>query len=75
MRWMESIGLAAVLTGLMVAGSGTQKAAAQASPAEQADKYTWLEDIRGDKPMAWVKAENARTAAVRAKQMRLRGTR
>jgi len=32
--------------------------------AEQPDKYTWLEDISGDKQMAWVKAENARTAGV-----------
>lgn len=37
-------------------------------PSEQPDKYTWLEDIHGDKPMAWVKAENERTAAVLEKQ-------
>src|SRR4051812_28638784 len=37
-------------------------------PSEQPDKYTWLEDIHGEKPMAWVKAENARTAAVLEKQ-------
>jgi prolyl oligopeptidase len=37
--------------------------AQQASP-EQPDKYTWLEDINGERPMAWVKAENARTATV-----------
>jgi prolyl oligopeptidase len=37
-------------------------------PSEQADKYRWLEDIHGEKPMAWVKAENARTAAVLEKQ-------
>ncbi len=36
--------------------------------SEQADKYTWLEDIHGDKSMEWVKAENARTAAVMEKQ-------
>jgi prolyl oligopeptidase len=39
-------------------------APAQQSTTEQPDNYTWLEDIHGEKPMAWVKAENARTAAV-----------
>jgi prolyl oligopeptidase len=39
-------------------------ARAQQSTTEQPDNYTWLEDINGEKPMAWVKAENARTAAV-----------
>jgi prolyl oligopeptidase len=34
------------------------------SSTEQPDNYTWLEDIHGERPMAWVKAENARTAAV-----------
>jgi prolyl oligopeptidase len=33
-------------------------------PAVQPDNYTWLEEIYGDKQLAWVKAENARTAAV-----------
>jgi prolyl oligopeptidase len=28
------------------------------------DKYLWLEDATGDRAMAWVKTENARTAAV-----------
>ncbi|MGA2347726.1 MAG: prolyl oligopeptidase family serine peptidase, partial [Candidatus Sulfotelmatobacter sp.] len=38
--------------------------AQQPSSTEQPDNYTWLEDIHGERPMAWVKAENARTAAV-----------
>jgi len=37
---------------------------------EQPDNYTWLEDINGERPMAWVKAENARTAAVIEKDSR-----
>ena len=41
---------------------------AQGPAAEQPDKYTWLEDIHGEKSMEWVKAENARTAAVLEKQ-------
>jgi prolyl oligopeptidase len=28
------------------------------------DPYQWLEDVNGDRSMAWVKAENQRTAAV-----------
>ena len=51
--------IAAVMTGF-----GTIPAGAQQSSAEQPDKYTWLEDIHGERQMAWVKAENARTAAV-----------
>lgn len=33
-------------------------------PTEAADPFLWLEDIHGTKAMAWVKAQNARTAAV-----------
>ena len=45
-------------------------AGAQASSVEQPDKYTWLEDIHGARSMAWVKAEDARTAAVMEKDPR-----
>src|SRR5579862_10015701 len=31
-------------------------------PAESADKYQWLEDVSGERSMAWVKAENERSA-------------
>ncbi len=60
--------MACVLAAWTVAGAGTQRAIAQGPTTEQPDKYTWLEDIRGDKPMEWVKAQNARTAAVMEKQ-------
>jgi prolyl oligopeptidase len=30
----------------------------------QEDKYTWLEDVSGDRSITWVKAENARTAKI-----------
>jgi prolyl oligopeptidase len=33
-------------------------------PSEPSDKYQWLEDVSGDRSMAWVKAENERTAKV-----------
>ncbi len=32
--------------------------------AQAPDKYVWLEDVTGERAMAWVKAENERTAAV-----------
>ena len=47
----------------VVAGGGVIVAAQQSS-TEQPDKYTWLEDIYGERQLAWVKAEDARTAAV-----------
>ena len=31
---------------------------------EQPDKYQWLEDVSGDRAMAWVHEENARSAKV-----------
>jgi prolyl oligopeptidase len=34
------------------------------SPTEQADKYQWLEDVSGDRSMAWVKSENERSSKV-----------
>jgi len=34
------------------------------------DKYAWLEDINGDKALAWVREHNARTAAVLEKDPR-----
>ena len=50
--------------------SGSRPITAQGPSPEQPDKYTWLEDINGEKPMEWVKAENARTAAVLEKDPR-----
>jgi prolyl oligopeptidase len=53
------ITIAAVVSGIF-----TIPARAQQSSPEQPDNYTWLEDIHGERQLAWVKAENARTAAV-----------
>lgn len=38
--------------------------AAGPSAVEQPDKYQWLEDVNGERSIAWVKAENERTAKV-----------
>lgn len=67
----ETASLTAMLIAMAVAGLGLGGPASNAQqpslapPAlEQTDNYTWLEDIHGDRAMAWVNAENARTAAV-----------
>ena len=36
---------------------------AQESAAVTDDKYTWLEDVTGDKPLQWVRAQNAKAEA------------
>ena len=41
-----------------------QLVCAQTPVPEQPDNYRWLEDVWGDRSMAWVKAENAKTSAV-----------
>jgi len=42
-----------------------------ASPAiEQIDKYLWLEDVHGERSIAWVKEQNARTTEVLLKDPR-----
>jgi prolyl oligopeptidase len=47
----------------VAAGLGAPAVAQTGDPAPT-DKYAWLEDINGEKPLAWVKEHNARTAAV-----------
>ena len=53
------ITIAAVVSGMCAIPARAQ----QLSP-EQPDKYTWLEEIYGERQLAWVKTENSRTAAV-----------
>lgn len=43
---------------------------AQSVPELPPDKYAWLEDIHGDKPLSWVKEHDQRTAAVLEKDPR-----
>jgi len=61
MSTLIAIWSAAAGTGLLL--SGAQPGPNQSSQ-EQPDKYTWLEDIQGERQMSWVKTENERTAAV-----------
>jgi prolyl oligopeptidase len=60
--------LAALLSAAVALGALPVRA--QGPSTEQPDNYTWLEDIHGAKSMAWVKAENERTAAVIEKDPR-----
>jgi prolyl oligopeptidase len=57
-------GLGGALLAFAVAGTANHALVAQQASTEQPDKYTWLEDVHGAKSMDWVKAEDARTAAV-----------
>jgi len=62
MQRLKQIG-ALVAVGVFFTSAGM--AFAQSSPVnEQEDKYQWLEDVLGAKSLAWVKAENERTADV-----------
>ena len=44
--------------------SGSVSGPVAGAAAEQPDNYTWLEDVNGAKPMAWVKTENERSAKI-----------
>lgn len=48
-------------------------ARAQAGRPDKTDNFRWLEEITGARAMAWVKAENAKTAAVLEKDPRYAG--
>jgi prolyl oligopeptidase len=56
----RSAALLAIITGIAVAPMHT----GGQTPSETADKYQWLEDVSGERSMAWVKAENERSAKV-----------
>jgi prolyl oligopeptidase len=52
--------------------STTTPSRAQA-PVEQPDKYQWLEDVNGERSLAWVRMENERTAKVLESDPRFAG--
>lgn len=60
---------------LVLCWASTALLATSSLSAQQAatDKYLWLEDVNGTRPMAWVKAENAKTSAVLEKDPRFAG--
>jgi len=55
---------------LALQGTAQTRTHTETSSGGSADKYAWLEDVSGDRSMNWVKAENARTAAVLEKDPR-----
>jgi prolyl oligopeptidase len=63
--------VAAILAAVM-AMQGTAQMVTRAgdSGGSLPDKYSWLEDVSSDRSLTWVKAENARTAAVLEKDPR-----
>jgi prolyl oligopeptidase len=66
-RWMTL--LLVVITSIAAVSLRT---VAQTSP-ESDDKYIWLEDVHGERAMAWVKTENERTAKVLENDPRFAG--
>jgi prolyl oligopeptidase len=54
---------AILITFAIATTSACLKATAQ-NITEQPDKYQWLEDVSGEKPMVWVKEENSRSAKI-----------
>ncbi|MEQ4574647.1 MAG: prolyl oligopeptidase family serine peptidase [Gammaproteobacteria bacterium] len=54
---MSKLASACLVAGLITTG------AVAAEDAVQNDPYAWLEDVTGEKPLEWVKAQNARTEA------------
>ena len=65
-----------VFVALISSFGWTSRVAAQATTPSSAapDRFLWLESQNGERAMAWVKAENAKTAAVLEKDPRFAGT-
>ncbi|AWV06169.1 prolyl oligopeptidase family serine peptidase [Marilutibacter maris] len=49
--------------GLVATSLAATAGVAHAEEAALNDRYQWLEDVTGDKPLDWVRSENARTEA------------
>src|SRR5260370_27971910 len=56
----SSAALLAVITAMTVVPINT----GGQTPSESGDKYEWLEDVSGERSMAWVKVANERSAKV-----------
>lgn len=56
---MSRLTSACLVAGLL----STSLAGAAVAADEPQDKYAWLEDVTGDKPLAWVKEQNAKAEA------------
>ncbi len=58
---MSKLAQACLVAGLAAAG-----AASAQNAAPSGDRYAWLEDVTGNKPLDWVKARNAQTESTLA---------
>ncbi len=61
--WKCARTLLCVVTCVVAAGAATARGQ-QGATTEGTDKYTWLEDVGGERAINWVRAEDARTASV-----------
>jgi prolyl oligopeptidase len=64
-----AFGLAATTTASFAQSTGTP---AQQEPAVANDPYQWLEDVKGDKSIAWVREQNAKSEAELAQSPQFR---
>ena len=65
MRFDRSAAVWVIVATSLASGAGLCCAQANtAAPSDATDKYIWLEDVSGSRSMAWVNAENAKTAQV-----------
>jgi prolyl oligopeptidase len=44
--------------------TGADNMTANRGAADSSDPYLWLEEVHGEKPLAWVKAQNAKSTAI-----------
>ena len=64
MHACRNVAIAAVLVGPATAADSPSEAPMSDSTASTgSDPYAWLEDVTGDKPLAWAKQQNTRTEA------------
>src|SRR5271168_932657 len=63
----------AILLTLFIGATLAPLHARAQNSTEQPDKYQWLEDVNGERSLAWVRAENERTAKVLENDPRFAG--
>ena len=64
MHACRNVAIAAVLVGpAAAAGSPSEAPMSISTVSTGSDPYAWLEDVTGDKPLAWAKQQNTRTEA------------
>jgi prolyl oligopeptidase len=57
-------GLLTAMTAIALIATNANAQPTAQPPDDQPDKYQWLEDVSGDRSLAWVRAENERSAKV-----------